>query len=220
MNNVLLLLRYVPLAFSALLPVINPVGSAMLFLAFVQDSDHETRTVLARRIAVNTFLFLAIVLVAGVQVLHFFGISLPIVQIAGGFVLATMGWKTLNKEDTNTTAPPPSASSAANVDDKVFYPFTFPLTAGPGCIVVVLTLSAHALKLTLAETVLAHLGILIGMALVGAIIYFSYAYADKMASKLPTAIAQGILRVISFILVCIGAEITWHGVESLIRSLR
>ena len=96
MKDVFLLLRYIPFAFSALLPVINPIGSAVLFLSFVQDSDHATRKVLARRIAVNIFLFLAIVLVAGTQVLHFFGISLPIVQIAGGFVLATMGWRVLN----------------------------------------------------------------------------------------------------------------------------
>ncbi|MGB2676890.1 MAG: MarC family protein [Candidatus Acidiferrum sp.] len=220
MKDVFLLLRYIPFAFSALLPVINPIGSAVLFLSFVQDSDHATRKVLARRIAVNTFLFLAIVLVAGTQVLHFFGISLPIVQIAGGFVLATMGWRVLNREDTDTTAPPRSSITAANVDDKVFYPFTFPLTAGPGCIVVVLTLSAHSLKLTIAETVLAHLGMLIGMALVGLVIYLSYAYADKTASKLPAAISQGILRVMSFILVCIGAEIAWHGAENLIRSVR
>lgn len=87
----LFILRYIPFAFSALLPVINPIGSVVLFLGFVHDSDHATRTVLARRIAVNTFLFLAIILIAGTHVLHFFGISLPIVQIAGGFVLVTMG---------------------------------------------------------------------------------------------------------------------------------
>ena len=220
MKVALLILSYIPFAFSALLPVINPIGSAVIFLGFVEDVDHGTRKVLARRIAVNTFVLLGIVLIAGTQVLHFFGISLPIVQIAGGFVLSSMGWKILNREDADTTATPRSPISATNVNDKVFYPFTFPLTAGPGCIVVVLTLSAHALKLTLLETVLAHVGMLIGIALVGLIIYLCYAYADKIVAKFPATIAQGIVRVLSFVLVCIGAEITWHGVESLIRSVR
>lgn len=85
---------------------------------------------------------------------------------------------------------------------------------------MVLTLSAHGLKFTLVETLLSHIGMLVGMALVGLVIYLSYAYADKLTSKLPAAIAQGILRVISFVLVCIGAEITWHGAEILIRSVR
>jgi len=219
MKNVSLLLTYAALAFTALLPVINPIGSAVIFLGFVEGVDQETRKVLARRIAFNTIVFLGVVLLAGTQVLHFFGISLPIVQIAGGLVISMLGWKVLN-EDADTTSGPRASASAASIADKVFYPFTFPLTAGPGCMVVVLTLSAHALKLTLGETVLAHAGMLIGIALGGVIIYFSYAYAHKLTARLSGTIAQSIVRVLAFILVCIGAQISWNGIETLIRSLR
>ena len=120
MKEFLLAISYIPLAFSAFLPVINPIGSAVIFLGLADGADHATRKRLARGIAINTVLFLAAVLFTGTQILHFFGISLPIVQIAGGVILASMGWSTLNRQDgAPETAGTPSVSYA-NLDKKVF----------------------------------------------------------------------------------------------------
>ncbi|GAC1438617.1 MAG: MarC family protein [Terriglobales bacterium] len=219
MKDLSLVLRFIPLGFSALLPVINPIGSAMLFLSFVRNSDHTTMKELAKKISINTIFFLLIVQVTGSYILRFFGISLPIVQVAGGLVLASMGWSLLNKQDPESctsTAPP---ASVASLQDKVFYPLTFPITAGPGCIVVALTLSAHASKATFADSAFAHLGLLIGTVLIGVVVYFSYAYADRTAARLSPAASQAMLRVISFILLCIGGEIVWNGIQSLVKAL-
>jgi multiple antibiotic resistance protein len=222
MKELMLVLKFIPLGFSALLPVINPIGSAVIFLGLVRYADHPTRKVLARLIAFNTVWFLVIVQITGAYVLRFFGISLPVVQVAGGLVLASMGWTLLNKPD-----PPPAASShsdapAQSVESlrgEIFYPLTFPITAGPGCIVVALTLSAHASERALYETGLAHLGLLIATILIGITVYFSYAYADRTAAKLSPSVTNGILRVISFILVCIGGEIMWNGIRALVKTL-
>ncbi|MHB8607080.1 MAG: MarC family protein [Candidatus Acidiferrales bacterium] len=219
MKELSLVLRFIPLGFSALLPVINPIGSAMLFLGFVRNSDHATMKELARKISINTIFFLAIVQITGSYILRFFGISLPVVQIAGGLVLASMGWGLLNKQDAETSASPTMPVSVTSLQDKIFYPLTFPITAGPGCIVVALTLSAHASKPSLADSGLAHLGLLIGTVLIGVVIYFSYAYADRITARLSPAAAQGILRVISFILLCIGGEIVWNGIRSLMKTI-
>ncbi|HVA72033.1 MAG TPA: MarC family protein [Candidatus Limnocylindrales bacterium] len=219
MKDISLVLKFIPLGFSALLPVINPIGSAVLFLGLVPYADHATMKELARKIAVNTILFLAIVQISGGYVLRFFGISLPVVQVAGGFVLAVMGWTLLNKPDPESNTAAPAATSAENVQDKVFYPLTFPITAGPGCIVVALTLAAHASKSSLIESAFAHLGLLIGTVLIGVVVYFSYAYADRTKAKLSPGVTQGILRVISFILLCIGGEIMWNGIQNLLRTL-
>src|SRR5271163_2356880 len=129
MKEILIVITFIPLSFSALLPVINPIGSAVLFLGFVQDADHATRKKLARTIALNTVWFLLIVLVAGTPILRFFGISLPIVQVSGGFVLAAMGYSLLNKDDSNGV-PAEKSASASEYQDKIFYPLTFPITAG------------------------------------------------------------------------------------------
>jgi multiple antibiotic resistance protein len=214
-----LVLKFIPLGFSALLPVINPIGSAVLFLGLVPFADHATMKVLARKIAINTIWFLLIVQITGAYILRFFGISLPVVQVAGGLVLATMGWALLNKQNPEGNTATPITASPESLRDKIFYPLTFPITAGPGCIVVALTLSAHASKPSLLDSALAHLGLLFGTVLIGIVIYFSYAYADRMTAKLSPAITQGVLRVISFILLCIGGEIMWNGIQNLLKTV-
>jgi multiple antibiotic resistance protein len=219
MKGLTLVLKFIPLGFSALLPVINPIGSAMLFLGIVGKADHGTMKTLARKIAINTVWFLLVVQITGSYILRFFGISLPVVQVAGGLVLATMGWSLLNKQDPERSPSTPGAVSAVTLESKIFYPLTFPITAGPGCIVVALTLSAHASKPSLFESVFARVGLLIATILIGVVIYFSYAYADRTTARLSPAITQGILRVISFILLCIGGQIMWNGIQNLLKTV-
>jgi len=218
-KELLLVLKFIPLGFSALVPVINPIGSAVLFLGLVPDADHRTMKLLARRIAINTIWFLLIVQITGGYILRFFGISLPVVQVAGGLVLAAMGWALLNKQGPENNPATPIAASPESLRDKIFYPLTFPITAGPGSIVVALTLSAHASTPSLLDSALAYLGLLLGTVLVGIVIYFSYAYADRMTARLSPAMTHGILRVISFILLCIGGEIMWNGIQILLKTV-
>jgi multiple antibiotic resistance protein len=212
-----IVLSFIPLSFSALLPVINPIGSAVLFLGIVPNADHATMKILARKIAFNTVWFLAIIQITGSYILRFFGISLPVVQVAGGLVLAAMGWTLLNKEDSNGRQVP-AVTSADSIEDKLFYPLTFPITAGPATIVVVLTLSAHASKPPLVNSAFANLGLLISTLLIAIVVYFSYAYADTITARLSPSVTHGILRVISFILLCIGGEIIWSGIQALLKT--
>jgi multiple antibiotic resistance protein len=204
------------LAFSALFPVINPLGSSLVFLGIVGGESAAVFRTLARKIAVSTALFLFIIDLAGAAVLKLFGISLPVVQLAGGLVLASMGWKLLNESDEDEQAgPAPQLASLSDLQRKVFYPFTFPLTAGPGVLVVMLTLSAHASKGRLIEAIVAHLGVLAGMTLMCFAVFVAYAYAPKITAKISPSTAHGILRVIAFVLLCIGVQIAWNGLYAL-----
>jgi multiple antibiotic resistance protein len=217
----LLALKFLPLAFSALLPVINPVGSALILLGLVGPAPPEVFRSLARKIALSTVFFLLAIDLAGAAILSFFGISLPVVQFAGGFVLAAMGWDLLNQKDVapeNTASP--SAGDRSSLADRIFYPFTFPVTAGPGTIVVTLTLSAHASQTNLLGEAFAHIGILGGIVLNCVVVYLSYAYAQKITLKISRQTVHGILRVIAFILLCIGVQIAWKGLDALILSAR
>ena len=78
------------LAFSALLPIINPLGSALVFLGVVGRAPPALYRSLARRIAINNVLFLGAIELLGSAILNFFGISLPIVQVAGGMVVVAI----------------------------------------------------------------------------------------------------------------------------------
>lgn len=214
--------KFFALSFSALLPLINPLGSALVFLGLVGTAPSAVYKTLARKIAISTTLFLITIELVGTALLKFFGISLPVMQVSGGFVLAAMGWSLLNQEEPH--AKPEQADLQRtpfnSLEQKIFYPFTFPLTAGPGCIVVMVTLSAHASVKGLLPNVAAHSGIALAVMLLCVGVYLCYGYAPTITARVSPQTAHGILRVIAFVLLCIGVQITWNGVEAMLRMVR
>ena len=214
------------LAFSALLPIINPLGSALVFLGLVGSAPPALYRSLARRIAVNNVLFLAAFELLGSAILNFFGISLPIVQVAGGLVVAGIAWGVLNENDSGASVRLKKQESNQPIDSrlydlkaKLFYPFTFPITSGPGTLVTMLTISAQVSSHKLSANLLGHAGILGAVVVVSLLVYFCYAYAPAVTAKVSPATAHGILRVVAFIMLCIGVQIAWNGLSVLLRTL-
>ena len=89
------------LAFTALLPLINPVGSALIFLGLVGDESAAVYRHLAGKIAIATVVFLLVIEFLGSLLLSFFGISLPIVQVTGGIIIAATAWSLLFENDAS-----------------------------------------------------------------------------------------------------------------------
>jgi multiple antibiotic resistance protein len=216
--------KHFALGFSALLPVVNPLGSALVFLGVVGLQPPAVYKSLARQIAINMVLFFAVIELVGSYLLTFFGISIPIVQLAGGIVVASMGWSVLNQPDSDKSKETAGAQAAnenvsTNWADKTFYPLMFPMTAGPGCLVIMLTLSAHATGMTLTENLLARTGLILAVLVLAVLVYLCYAYAPQITQKIAPSTAHGILQVIAFILFCIGVQIAWNGLDALLKPL-
>ena len=216
-----LLIKFFALGFSALLPLINPLGSALVFVGLVGHAPAKVYHQLARKVAVDTTLFLIAIELVGTAILSFFGISLPVMQVSGGIVLAAMGWRLLNQLEPEPKLEQEEVDVAklASLNQKAFYPLTFPLTAGPGTVVVMLTLSAHASVKGLLPNAMAHAGILLAVVVLSGSVFLCYAYAPIITRRISPQTAQGVRRVIAFVLLCIGVQITWNGLESLLRTL-
>ena len=215
------------LAFSALFPMVNPVGSAIALLPLVGDAPIPVYRKLARRIAVDNVFFLLIIEILGSAILRFFGISIPIVEISGGMVISGLGWATLNQpggdsksEEEKSIAKNTIEAGEGKFIQKTFYPFTFPITSGPATVVTMLALSAHASHPGLIKSALAHAGIFLAVLVVTACVYGCYAYAPRLAKTISPNTIQGIVRIISFIMFTIGIQIAWNGVSALIHTPR
>jgi multiple antibiotic resistance protein len=213
-------------AFSVLLPLINPLGSALVFLGLAGEAPPQAYRRLARKIAVNNIIFLAVIELLGATILNFFGISLPIVQLSGGIVIAAMGWSVLNERDAAATSRNKQEESEAHAEareeylrQQTFYPFTFPITSGPGTLVGLLTLTARISSRSLSNDILAHLGVFLAVVALSVLVYFCYAYAPKITKVIPPSTAHGILRVVAFILLCIGVQIAWNGLAALLAGV-
>jgi multiple antibiotic resistance protein len=207
------------LVVSALFPIVDPIGGSPVFLLLTRDYPSETRKVLARRITVNSFVLLIASYAIGSHVLSFFGISIPVVQVGGGLVVISAGWALLNQKDggdRNKVSPTISCDDALS---QAFYPLTLPLTVGPGSISVAITLGANETVHYWSANLLMLLAAAIGCAFVAATIYPCYAFADRLASVMGPTGMNVILRLSSFLLVCIGVQILWNGASKLLSSL-
>ncbi len=214
------------ITFSALLPLINPLGSALVFLGLAGAAPPEVYRSMARRIAINNVIFLAIIELLGSAILNFFGISLPIVQVSGGIVIAAIGWSVLNEKDSEanarnkrTEAQLNATESSRNLETKAFYPFTFPVTSGPGTLVVMLTLTARFSGGPVSQSIVRHLGLFLAVIVVSGLVYVCYAYSPYITTAISPSTAHGILRVVAFILLCIGVQIAWNGLAVLLSTV-
>ena len=210
--------KVVLLVVAALLPIVNPLGNAPIFLAMTSWCSTDMRRVLAWRIAVNGFILLLVSIFTGSHILAFFGISLPVVQIGGGLLVAAAGWRLLGPRADELTSADATPWSPDEAIRRAFYPLTLPLTVGPGSISVAITLGANTTRTQIALwAVIA--AILIAIALVAVSIYFCYRFAENMARLLGDNGTSIFLRLSAFILLCIGVQIFWNGAIGLVASL-
>jgi multiple antibiotic resistance protein len=152
-------------------------------------------------------------------VLSFFGVSLPVVQVGGGMIVIATGWAMLKQRDEkDRDTVERTVSGTTDVLRDAFYPLTLPLTVGPGTISVAITLGANAPQ-HLGANLLSILAAAIGSAFVALTIYLCYAFADRLASMLGPTGTNVIVKLTSFLLVCIGVQIVWNGLSQLLRSL-
>jgi multiple antibiotic resistance protein len=205
------------LVVSALFPIVDPIGGSPVFLSLTLNYDAKTRRLLARRIALNSFILLVASFAIGSHVLSFFGISLPVVQVGGGMVVIAAGWALLKKKENDRDAVGRTVSGTDVLRDA-FYPLTLPLTIGPGSISIAITLGANEPH-HFGAGLLAILAAAIGSAFLAATIYLSCAFADRLAAVIGPTGMNVIVKLSSFLLVCIGVQIVWNGVSQLLRSL-
>jgi len=207
------------LVYAGLFPIVDPVGAAPIFLSMTRRLTPAQRHRLAWRVALNGFFLLLGSLVIGSYVLEFFGITLPVVRVAGGLVVASIGWRLLH--EAVETQDHTDASAAASEDRRIdaFYPLTMPLTVGPGSISVAITLgSQRPHEMTgLADLALVGLGAFAGILATAATIWICYRYAEGLIARLGDSGTNVVVRLSAFILLCIGIQIIWNGAQPLLH---
>ena len=210
-------LKVLVVAFVTLFPVVNPIGDAPIFLSLTRQYPQSAQEVLARKIAAYGFVLLAVSFLFGSEILSFFGITLAVIQITGGLIVASTGWSLLNQ----STASPSQEQESATLEDALqhaFFPLTLPITVGPGCISIAITLGAH-LRHQAGEG-FEHgyprhfLAALTGMFLLCVLVWVCYGNADRLVRMLGKSGTNILTRLSAFILMAIGVQIMWNGLKS------
>lgn len=203
------------MVFAALVPVLNPFGGAMFFLTLTNGVDPHVRGAMANRVGLYSLIVLLVCLFAGNIILNFFGISIGVLRMAGGIVLFSAGWQALNAPAQDDGAPAGQPKSARVLSTMAFYPFTLPLTTGPGAISVAVALGA-----TPNEDFGQLAGTVIGIVLSTLLVWVCYRYCDRITRAVGAAGADALARIFSFILICLGVSTFWTGFTELWLQLQ
>jgi multiple antibiotic resistance protein len=212
------------LAFATLLPILNPLSVTPIFWTLTAGASHQTRVHLAQAVAIDAALLMVGSLIAGNVALSFFGISLSAVRVGGGLLVMYSGWRLVNSGDAEDDGSR-SARMAENltpemVRARAFYPLTFPISVGPGCIAAAITVGAsiNAHHAPLVRTI-GFAGALPGLLVVALLLYGCLRFAEQLMQRLGHDGTVVFMRLSAFVLVCMGVQICWDGAHDLLMEL-
>lgn len=208
--------------FTSLVTVVNPIGAAMFFLTITSGATRAQRMTLSNKVCIYFLIMALVTLCAGYFVLSFFGISLGVLRVAGGLILFSAGWLALNntssssegEEEVESTAGAHKPRTDQDWMKLAFYPFTMPLTLGPGAIAVT-TAIGTSMNFTIPNVIGAFAAALAN----ALIVWLCFRYADRITEILGPSGSDAIGRIFSFILVCLGVQIFWTGFSELWLTL-
>jgi len=155
-------------------------------------------------------------------VLGFFGISIPVLRVAGGIIIAMSAWRMLSQPDATeqrrSETPNPTSITVAP-SRLAFYPLTMPLTTGPGTISVAISLGTGRPRGLHAAAFEYLLATILAVAVLAVLVYLLYRHSERLARLLGATGTSIVVRLSAFLLFCIGIQILWNGAEELLRSL-
>jgi multiple antibiotic resistance protein len=189
--------------FLALFPIVNPFGGVPLFFSMTADFTPRDRNLTALKTAGYVFAILVTFLFFGRFVLNFFGISLPVLKIAGGLIVANTAWGMVTAGNRLTTAERDEASTK---EDISLTPMAMPILSGPGSIGVVMGLAAHVDSMT------AYLGMVIGISVLAVSVYLFLRLGGPLVGRLGPSAVGAISRIFGFLILAIAVQLIWDGV--------
>jgi multiple antibiotic resistance protein len=195
--------------FIALFPIANPVGAVPIFYSLTEGDTPRYRTQQAFYTAWNVVWVLIAFFLAGKFILSFFGISLGVLQIAGGLLVAHTAWEMVTARQRLSSS---ESLEASDKQDISFTPMALPLISGPGAIGVVIGISEQT------RPVWGHVGCLVGIVLLGILLYLMMTLGEPLIQKLGRNGIGALNRVLGFFILAIAVQLIANGTFDLIRQ--
>lgn len=189
--------------FLALFPIVNPFGGIPIFFTMTASWTPRERYRTAVKAGIWVFVILVTFLFFGRFVLYFFGISLPVIKIAGGLIVANTAWGMVTSHARIT---PEEKDEAEEKEDISLTPLAMPLLSGPGAIGVVMALAAHV------DNAAAYFGMIIGVAGIAVSVMLFLALGGPLVRKLGPGAVGAINKIFGFLILAIAVQLVWDGV--------
>lgn len=195
----------------ALLPVINPLASAPTFLAITEGDSSARRREQLRWACIYMVGILVVFLVGGTFIMRFFGISIPGLRIAGGLLVAGIGFKML-MEPPRPAGDEAAEAAARAKRDVSFSPLAMPMLSGPGSIAVTVGFTS------LATQWIDYAAIILGIIVVALISYLTLALSERVVRVIGANGMNALAKIMGFLILCIGIQFVVNGVIGIVTE--
>jgi multiple antibiotic resistance protein len=196
-------------AVTALFPLMNPVGNTPIFFGITAGDTPQYRRRQALKIAINVFVILTVCLIGGRYILAMFGLSVPVLRLAGGLVVAHVGWGLLQQSPQLTDAANEEARDKVDVS---LSPMALPIIANPGAMSVAISLGADSTSFD------SSLGDLIALALLTILNYICLILGEPIVRKLGRNGMDAFNKVLGFLVLGLGVNLVVSGIQALMKS--
>ncbi|WOZ75423.1 MarC family NAAT transporter [Kosakonia sacchari] len=216
------LFKAIGLGLVVLLPLANPLTTVALFLGLAGNMNSAQRNLQARMASFYVFIIMMVAYYAGQVVMNTFGISIPGLRIAGGLIVAFIGFRMLFPAQKPHQAPEVKSKSEELEEEPganiAFVPLAMPSTAGPGTIAMIIS-SASTIRhgaefpewvITVAPTLI--------FAIVALILWVSLRSSGAIMRLVGKGGIEAISRLMGFLLVCMGVQFIINGVLEIITT--
>ena len=214
-------IHFVFIGFIALFPVVNPLGSAFIVSPYFSGLSNKQRVNAVKKIAFYVLILCLFVLLTGHWILELFGISVPIIQLAGGIMICKIGWDFLtpkNVDDAlNSAEVKKEPDPVTTTENNLFYPITFPITAGAGTISVLITLSAHGSNKHISQYLTYISAIMLAVIGMCFLVFICYVNANRLIHYLGSHREKIVNTIMAFLIFCVGLQIAVEGITQLIK---
>ena len=199
----------------ALLPIINPLAAAPTFLAITEGDSRARQLQQLRMACIYMIAILVCFLIGGTFIMGFFGISIPGLRIAGGLMVAGIGWGLLVAAPRGAVEEKRVREAARSKRDISFSPLAMPMLSGPGSIAVTLGFTS------LATHWVDYIAIILGILSVAAITYATLRLSGKIVTVIGVNGMNALSKIMGFLILCVGIQFVVNGVTDpdLIRAI-
>lgn len=216
------LIKAIGLGLVVLLPLANPLTTVALFLGLAGDMNREQRNHQSLMASVYVFAIMMVAYYAGQLVMNTFGISIPGLRIAGGLIVAFIGFRMLfpaqKATDTTDAQDALEERSGKEVPNIAFVPLAMPSTAGPGTIAMIISSASTVRSGSAFPEWVIMLAPPMIFALIGVILWGCLRSSGAIMRWVGKDGIEAISRLMGFLLVCMGVQFIINGVLEIIQT--
>jgi multiple antibiotic resistance protein len=200
-----------------LFSLINPLSALPIYIGLTQDDTEENKLNTLKKTCIYILIICLVSYYLGVYLLHFFGITIPALRVAGGLIIFRSGWQLLNVQHKKELRKNINEGGEKK-EDISFSPLAMPLLAGPGSMSFLITLFSTRSE-DLQEAFWQDVSAISAIFVVAICIYFVFKYAPKLMQYTGQAGLTSLSKVMGFIVTGIGVQMILSSLGTVVKTM-